>query len=105
MWSAEFFVPACRMVGAGSPETVAFRRFLDKIVAVCAGCSSMRRRGLTLRVEFAPTRLSVEYLCTAYDVVLPVVEREVSSAERVDADAVVVTTTAGKRNRARGAKR
>jgi hypothetical protein len=64
----------------------------------------MGRRALTLRVAFAPTRLSAEYLRAAYDVVLPVVEREVSSTERLDDDAVVMKPATAKRDRTRGAK-
>jgi hypothetical protein len=65
----------------------------------------MGRRALALRVAFAPTRLSAEYLRTAYDVVLPVVEREVSSTKGLDEDAVVVKRTTARRDRVRGAKR
>lgn len=105
MWSAEFFGPVCLTVAGGNAETGAIRRFLDKNVGVCAGCSSMRRRALTLRVAFAPTRLSAEYLCAAYDVVMPVVERESSSNKNLDEDATEVTSATAKRDRTRGAKR
>ena len=35
------------------------------------------RRGLEIRVAFAPTRLSVEHLHAVYEMVTPVVERAV----------------------------
>lgn len=35
------------------------------------------RRGIQIRVAFAPTRLSAEHLHSAYEMVLPLVERSV----------------------------
>jgi hypothetical protein len=105
VWSAEYFAPACRTVVGGRPERNAVRRFLDKIVGACTGCWPMGRRALTLRVTFAPTRMSAEYLRAAYDVVLPVVEREVRSTKHLDDEAVVVRSATAKRDRTRGAKR
>jgi hypothetical protein len=51
-------------------------RFLDIVVKLCIGWQSMRR-GLRIRVAFAPTRLSETYLRTAYEVVSPTAQRTV----------------------------
>lgn len=51
-------------------------RFLDKLVRACS-VSLRMRRGLEIRVAFAPTRLSAEHLRAAYEMVSAVVERAI----------------------------
>jgi hypothetical protein len=53
-------------------------RFLDTVSAMCMVWRPMRRRGIGIRVTFAPTRLASEHLRGAYEQVLPIVEREVA---------------------------
>jgi hypothetical protein len=53
------------------------------------------RRGMEIRVAFAPTRLSPEHLRTVYEIVTPVIERSVvrrseDVVEERDVDAVEI---------------
>jgi hypothetical protein len=64
----------------------------------------MARRDLMLRVAFAPTRLSEEYLRTAYEIAIPVVERAVLPIEP-SLETGAIESRATKRDRARGGRR
>jgi hypothetical protein len=44
------------------------------------------RRGLEIRVAFAPTRLSAEHLRAVYEMVTPVVDREIVRCSDVDGE-------------------
>lgn len=61
------------MIGEGRDDV---RRFLDRVAEPCL-VSPRMRRGLEIRVAFAPTRLSVEHLRAVYEVVTPMTERAV----------------------------
>lgn len=53
--------------------------WLDRGAARCVVW--LMRRGLRIRVAYAPTRLSAEYLKRAYEVVVPITKRVTFSAE------------------------
>lgn len=100
-----FFAAASRMEGEGRGKRERSCRFLDLFVGVCWGCFAMARRELTMRVAFAPTRLSAEHLKTAYEIAIPIVERAVSIDESANLTADVDDGRATRRDRVRGGRR
>src|SRR5262245_56552949 len=99
-----FFAAACQMGGDGRGRRTRPCRFLDSFVGVCWGCSAMARRELTMRVAFAPTRLSGEHLRTAYEIAIPIVERTVSFDESASVTAGIDDGRAARRDRVQGEK-
>jgi len=71
----------------GSP----LRQFLDIVAKLCMGWRSMRR-GLQIRVAFAPTRLWEAHLRTAYEVVSPTAKRAVSVRQPAPAESCAIAS-------------
>ena len=45
-------------------------------------CRRLMRRGFKIQTAFSPTRLSAEYLHTAYEIVTPMIKRRVAKEDR-----------------------
>ena len=76
---------------------------MDPTTVVLRRKPRLMRRALEIRVAFSPTRLSEEYLRSAYEVVTPLIERAVVSTSEEQSEVRVgpVSEAAMRRPRAR----